>query len=187
MTKSKTVRKPKASAPEPKTPWTINRAHEWKHTGDEVLILKCVEADGTSHGGYKWPLTIGATAEALDWNPAPTCGGGLHGWPWGIGVGEGMRLNWQGKWIVFAPTSESGVVGNLEGGRKCKAQRVVIRFVGNWTEATRFVLAGQMALVFECSKKGATSGDSSTSATRGNYSTSATSGNSSTSATSGYS
>ena len=165
--------------------WTIDRAHEWTHTGKEVLILKCVEPDGSSFNGFKWPLKVGATVECPDFDPSNKCSGGLHGWPWGIGIGEGITPKWQGRWIVYSPGS-GRIVGNLEGGRKCKTEQGVIRFVGNWTDATRFVLAGQMALVFECSRS-ATSGQYSTSATSGGYSTSATSGDYSTSATSGYS
>ena len=43
---------------------------------------------------------IGAEVVAPDWNPAPKCGGGLHGLLWG--EGDGSLLSWEpeSKWLV---------------------------------------------------------------------------------------
>lgn len=91
--------------------------HRWTHSGDEVLILKCVDSDGISYGGFKWPLEVGATVEAPDWNDRAECGGGLHGWPWGLAMGDGKDPDWSGKWIVFSAKPEEVI----DLGGKCKA------------------------------------------------------------------
>jgi len=70
--------------------------HQWTDTGKEVLILRCCEKDGTSYNGFKWPLIVGAHVEPTSWNPEAVCGNGLHGWPWGLGIGNGKDANWQG-------------------------------------------------------------------------------------------
>ncbi len=44
----------------------------------KLQFLRTVDRNGESHGGFVWPLTVGAVVEAPDWNPSPTCGGGLH-------------------------------------------------------------------------------------------------------------
>ena len=43
------------------------------------LFLRTVSADGSSYGGFKWPLKVGARVTCPDWNERPECGGGLHG------------------------------------------------------------------------------------------------------------
>lgn len=48
-------------------------------TSPTVLVLRTVNADGTSYNGFQWPLEVGAVAECPDWDPAPKCGNGLHG------------------------------------------------------------------------------------------------------------
>jgi len=116
----------------------------WTHDGDEVLILKCVPRDGRAYNGFVWPLTVGAAVEAPDFDAAPACGNGLHGWPWGFAIGDGRDPDWRdGQWLVFG--SQPADVVDLGG--KVKARAGVVRFVGAWWEATDFVLAGQMAWV----------------------------------------
>ena len=123
-------------------------AHQWTNGGTEVLILKCVAKDGASYNGFKWPLTVGAVVEAPDWSPEAVCGGGLHGWPWGLAMGDGKDPDWGSAWLVFG-ADPSGVV-NLGG--KCKCRRVTIRFVGEWQAATNFVLSGQIAWVQQAAR-----------------------------------
>ena len=136
--------------------WTLRRAHEWTHTGDEVLIVKCVNRSGSldnpAANGFIWPLTVGAVVSAPDWDPKPVCGHGLHGWPWGLSIGDGKNPDYAGTWLVFGakPTD----VVDLNG--KVKARAGVIRFVGSWDKAFEFVLTGQMELVYR-SARGAAS------------------------------
>ena len=163
----------------------LSHAHQWTHDGDEVLIVKCVAADGSSHGGFKWPLQVGATVEPESWNPAPTCGEGLHGWPWGLSIGDGKDPDWQGKWLVFGAKREDVV--SLGG--KCKARAGVIRYVGNWWAATGFVLAGQMALVHATASGSASStgerGSASSTGERGSASSTGLRGSASSTGASG--
>ena len=138
----------------------LANAHQWTHDGKEVLIVKCVANDGSSYGGFKWPLTVGASVEPTSWNPHPSCGEGLHGWPWGLSIGDGKEPDWKGTWLVFSANPEDVV--SLGG--KCKARAGTIRFVGPWWEATNFVLAGQMALVQKSARGSASSTGASGSA-----------------------
>src|SRR5579864_8878435 len=117
--------------------------HQWTHDGSEVLIIKCVAHNGKTYNDFQWPLTIGAIVEAPDWNVQPSCGGGLHGWPWGFSIGDGKEPIWSDLWLVFGALPEDVI--NLDG--KCKARRGTVRFIGAWQDATAFVLAGQMAWV----------------------------------------
>lgn len=55
-------------------------------------LLKTVAADGTAHGGFRWPLEVGAEVAAPDWSDEPACGGGLHGLL--DGRGDGTLLDW---------------------------------------------------------------------------------------------
>ena len=117
-------------------------AHQWMNGGAEVLILRCCAKDGTSYGGFQWPLTVGATVEAPDWTPDLVCRG-LHGWPWGIGMGGAKEPQWDGTWIVFGAAPDD--VKDLTD--KCAARAGIVRFVGDWQAATAFVFSGQIAWV----------------------------------------
>ena len=134
---------------------TITPAHQWLNGGSEVLLLKCVDVEGKAYGGFQWPLEVGATVEAPDWNDEPVCGGGLHGWPWGIGIGGGKNPDWSGIWIVYGADPADVVHVADENGDKSKAKRGVIRFVskpGDWQSATNFILRGQIAWVQQASR-----------------------------------
>ena len=127
--------------------------HTWTNGGEEVLILKCVPPGGIVSGtgsdgtGYRfeWPLAVGMLVEAPDWDPAPRCGGGLHGWAWGLAIGDGKEPDWGAEWIVFGAKPEDVV----DLGGKVKAKQGVIRFIGAWQDATNFILTGQINLVQE--------------------------------------
>lgn len=118
--------------------------HKWTHDGVEVLILKCVNIDGTSYGGFRWPFVVGSVVEAPDWNDELKCGGGLHGWPWGLSIGTGKKPSWFGAWLVFGVLPVD--VCNISLG-KVKARRGIIRYVGDWGSALSFVLPGQIAWI----------------------------------------
>jgi hypothetical protein len=141
---------------QPESP--VTPFHQFTHDGAEVLILRCGPQDGRSYGGFQWPLTVGAEVSAPDWNPAPVCGGGLHGWAWGLSFGDGKEPDWNGRWIVFGAKPADVVL--VDG--KVKARSGVIRFVGEWQAATNFILSGQIAWVLHAS-----SGASSATGNRG--------------------
>jgi len=119
----------------------IKKPHEWTHDGDKVLLLKCVNKDGTSYGGFQWPLTVGESVEAPDWNPTPECGGGLHGWPWGLAMGDGTAPDYSAQWLAFS--ADPAEVVNLGG--KAKTKRATIVASGTYLECHLTVLKGQIA------------------------------------------
>jgi hypothetical protein len=133
--------------------------HEWRH-GDEVLIVKCVDRDGRACSGFQHPMTVGETVEAPDWTPMNECGGGIHGWPWGLGLGDGKEPDYRdGLWLVYGVKAD--IVGKLEGGSKCKFRAGTLRYAGQWVGALAFTLAGRLAWI-EHAARGAASatGDS---------------------------
>ena len=54
------------------------------------LILRTCGANMKSHGGFQWPRS--GPVSAPDWNPAPECGNGLHGFL--RGEGDGSLADW---------------------------------------------------------------------------------------------
>jgi hypothetical protein len=162
----------------------ITPAHKWTNGGGEVLILKCVDSDGKSYGGFHWPLEIGVEVIAPDWNKRAECGGGLHGWPWGLAMGEGKDPDWSGKWIVFGAIPD--LVIDLSG--KCKCQKAIVRFVGSWDKALNFILPGQMAWVFHASSGAASAtGDSGAASATGYSGAASATGDSGAASATGYS
>ena len=174
----------------------LEHAHQWTHDGAEVLIIKCVNPDGSSSRGFTWPLTVGAEVHPATWGADATCdSGGLFGWPWGFGLGDGKEPDWAGKWIVFGANPKDVV--SLGG--KCKAKAAIVRFVGDWNGAMQFILKGQMALVAHVSSlskethatgyrsASSATGYSSASSATGDSSASSATGDSSASSATGYS
>src|SRR5436190_20935787 len=115
-------------------------------------------------------MSIGESVTAPDWRPDTTCGGGIHGWPWGIGLGDGKDPDWQALWQVYSVKPEL-LIGEVGGGPKCKFETGVLRYVGDWHGAMNYILAGQMAWAFKVSE-----GAASNSGTRGAASNSGTRG-----------
>ena len=149
--------------------------HEYTNGAGEVLILRRMPQNRTTYGGFIWPSGVGTVVKCPNWNPIPTCGGGLHGWAWGFGLGDGCDYDIIGDiWLVIGAQPDD-VVGELNGSAKCKCRRAVIRLEGSFEDARQAVQNGFDACVALMSK------DS------GNYSTAASSGNSSTAATFPYS
>ena len=105
--------------------------HQWTHDGAEVLILKYVAKDGTTYGGFQWPLTVGTVVAAPDFTTVAECGGGLHGWPWGFSLGDGKEPEWAATWIVFGAMPADVI----DLGGKVKTRTATIRYVGDWIGA----------------------------------------------------
>ena len=99
-------------------------------------IMKTVQADGSSYGGFMWQLEVGAKVVAPDWDPTPECGGGLHGLL--NGCGNGGLLDWgeSAVWIV-ARVPKSAQVVDLGG--KVKVDRCKVVHVGDQVSATSFL------------------------------------------------
>ena len=101
------------------------------------LVLRVCAKDGSSHNGFKWPLTVGAEVVAPDWNKHPECGNGLHGWLFGQGDHScAQYCQHEGaQWLVVEVDSDS----IIELGGKVKFPRGVVRFAGDKKSATDFL------------------------------------------------
>jgi hypothetical protein len=144
---------------------------------DDVYVLKVVGQNGEAHRGFVWPLTVGATVTAPDWQPHRECGNGLHGWLWGEGdvsASGDRHADPASKWLVLRVAKASIV----ELDRKVKFPSCVVEFVGLREAAVSRMaeLAGAgRQIVYGTSTSGhhgtSTSGDGGTS-TSGHHGTS---------------
>ncbi len=113
--------------------------HEWTNGNGEVLILRRIPPSRRTYNEFQWPTGVGTRVECPDWNPQPICGGGLHGWPLGFGLGEGSAFSIvDDVWLVLGAKPED-VVGELDGGAKCKCREGIIRYEGDFAGAVSFV------------------------------------------------
>ena len=104
----------------------------------DIYLLRAVRSDGAppvAHSTFRWPLTKGVDVVCPDWDPAPVCGNGLHGWVAGeVGsVGGVQTEDTELRWLVFRAKAEDVV--NLEGKAKAKQGRVVYVAKGTGVEA----------------------------------------------------
>ena len=142
----------------------MKRACEWTNGGDEVLIVRCMSRDGKTSRKrlvngceveselFQNPIIIGEIVTAPDWSNKAECGGGIHGWPWALSLGEGKDCDWSGLWQVYGVKPKDII--DLDG--KCKFRTGILRFSGDWQSATNFVLSGQIAFIHK-SASGASS------------------------------
>ena len=98
-------------------------------------MMKTVNADGTSCGGFVWPLEVGAKVVAPDWNDDAKCGGGLHGLH--NGIGSGALFDWSDDAVWIVASVKKAEIVDLGG--KIKVPRCKIVHVGNRESATRFL------------------------------------------------
>ena len=98
-------------------------------------MLKTVNADFTSHGGFRWPRR--GKVVAPDWDPEPVCGGGLHGLLWG--EGDGRLLDWSDDavWLVCKIDADTAV----DLGGKIKVPEATVAHAGTRKTATAFLAA----------------------------------------------
>jgi hypothetical protein len=156
---------PKVAPPAPEMPLLIP-VHEWKNADGEVLIVKCADKDGRGYGGFQYPSEIGGIVEAPDFKATNACGNGIHGWPWGLGLGDGKDPDYrEGVWYVIGVKAD--IVGQLEGGSKCKFKAGIVRYRGQWVGALAFTLQGRTAWIEHASSgaASATGGSGAASAT----------------------
>ena len=100
-------------------------------------ILRTCCPSGESHGGFVWPLTIGAVVSAPDWNNLPVCGGGLHGLLGGVGDGDLLNWDTDAVWVVAEVPADAGVV-DLDG--KVKVEKCVVAHVGDMASCAAFLV-----------------------------------------------
>jgi hypothetical protein len=150
--------------------------HQWTHDGDRVLLVKCINRDGTSYGGFRWPQS--GPVKPDKWSRTPDCdSGGLFGWPWGLHVGDGKDPDALADWIVFTAKPENVILVG------CKAKAVPsddekelpeVLYRGTQAGAMYFCLAGRLAWIQERA-----SGSSSATGYRGSSSATGERGSSS--------
>jgi len=169
--------------------------HEWTNSDGEVLILRRVPKDRKTCNGFVWPRGVGASVEAPDWGTKgdTECGGGLHGWPWGWGIGDGCDYDIINDiWLVVG-VKPGDIRGELDDGAKCKFHRGIIRVEGSFLDAMAAIRTGFEKCVAAVAKhntdslESAAVGHHSISAAAGTYSKSAVAGHSSKSAAAGQS
>ena len=98
------------------------------------LALRTCDQDGSSYGGFQWPLEVGAKVVAPDWDPEPECGGGLHGLLWGTGDVGLLDFSDPDKiWMVV----EFEEYVDLEG--KIKFPECTIRYIGDRDDAVAMI------------------------------------------------
>ena len=97
------------------------------------LILRTCSADMRSYGGFQWPRS--GPVAAPDWNPAPECGNGLHGFL--RGEGNGALADWSSYAVWLVAEVETFV----DLGGKVKFPNAEVIFVGTRLEATALVKA----------------------------------------------
>lgn len=79
--------------------------HQWTDNGDRVLLVKCVDGYGRGRSGFQWPKSGQVKPEYC--SREPDCeSGGLFGWPWGVGIGDGKAPEPTSVWIVFSARPE---------------------------------------------------------------------------------
>ena len=157
--------------------------HQWTHIGDKVLVVRQCAHDGSSSHDFIWPKSGPVTCP--DWEPHNRCGNGLHGWPWGLALGDGSCQNYDWLWLVVAVDPKDVVdVEDAQGKVKFKQGEVI--FAGEWWKAMKITEEGRVAWIHHAAQgQSATSGDSSSAATSGYRSSAASTGDSSVAVCSG--
>ena len=183
------------------------KPHQWTDDQGRVLILKRIPSNRKSYNDFPWPKEQ-QTFTATDFSTSTSCGGGLHGWPWMFGLGEGSDYDIVNDvWLVLAAKPDD-VVGELEGGWKCKAKTVDKIYDGDFIGASALLKKGQHECIIGMASSGegaklassgegaklassgygaklASSGDRATLASSGDVATLASSGEGATLASSG--
>jgi hypothetical protein len=163
----------------------MNNIHKHTDENGNVLILKRINKDRTAFGGFKYPA-VGSVVKPETWDDSPSCGDGLHGWPWSFGLGDGSEFDIINDiWLILAAKPEN-VVGNIDSGAKCKCKEAIVFFEGSFHECFTKLQNGLTKYINNLKNTETTaSGNSSNLAASGYYSNLAASGNGSNLAASG--
>ncbi len=98
-----------------------------------VLVLRTVDKDRKSYGGFAWPES--GPVEAPDWDPKPECGHGLHGCL--RGVGDPRMLNWSPAALWQVVKVKTDQIVDLNG--KVKFRCGVVLYTGNRETAANMI------------------------------------------------
>ncbi len=126
------------------TPTDITPIHQWTNKDGRVFLLRFSDIKHQSYGGFQWPKDVGSIIVCPDWEAKPSCGNGLHGWPWGIGLGNGKEpVFTDAMWQVVSALPEDII--QVENGPKVKAREVRLEYVGSWWAAFALIEKGRDA------------------------------------------
>jgi hypothetical protein len=78
---------------------------------EPMLFLRTTDKDGKSYGGFQWPLEVGATVTAPDWDAKPVCGKGLHGLLNGEGDASHLSPGDDAIWWIVEATDAVDLLG----------------------------------------------------------------------------
>ena len=160
--------------------------HEWTNADGNVFVLRFSNKDGKSYNGFQHPTEVGEMVTAPDWTATTDCGGGIHGWPWGIGIGDGKEPEWGALWQVYA-VKPADIISNVGSGPKCKFRTGELVYAGDWHGAMQYILPGQMKWAFEISEGAASnSGYQGAASNSGDYGAASNSGTRGAASNSGY-
>ena len=153
----------------------------------DALVLRTADMNGKAYGGFQWPVEPGAYVECPDWNPAPKCGNGFHGYLDGLGSRDQLSEDPSALWYVVEVVRAECV---LIDGDKSKFPRCRVKYVGSFGGALALLPMKMVEGIFAQTKaskdSSATTGDRSAAATTGDWSAAATTGDWSAAATTGY-
>ena len=153
--------------------------HQFADKDGYVLLVKCVNADMTSYGGFVWPES--GPVRPTMWERDNACDtGGLFGWPLGVGIGIGKDPLPNGKWIVFRALPENVLAieygkANAIPGDDGALPEVV--YCGTMAGAMLWTMKQRQAWIAQASSGSASaSGDSGSAQTTGQWSSALVSG-----------
>ena len=134
----------------------------------DALVLRTTGPTGKSHGGFQWPLEIGAVVECPDWKPEANCRNGLFGYLDGMGSRSNLSTDANALWwIVEVVRAECVLVEN----DKVKYPRAKVAYFGTFGGALARLPLAMVNAIFEQTKASksaaATTGYRSAAATTG--------------------
>jgi len=100
-----------------------------------MLILKLTDHLRQSHNNFQWPVS--GFVECDDWDPDPTCVGGLHGWAKGDGAYRHDSND--GQWLIIQV--DEALVVSVEGGDRVKFPKGDVVYCGTREGAVKILTA----------------------------------------------
>src|ERR1039457_7081655 len=142
--KKRTTKEIMSEPTEPK----IIKPCEWTDKDGYVLLVKCLNRDGTSHNGFVWPKA--GPVKPDKWSRVADCvSGGLFGWPWGTAISDGRIADACAPWLVFP--AKPGNVIDLSGKAKAvpgeDGELPEVVYWGDQAGSMSFTMFGRVQMV----------------------------------------
>ncbi len=126
-----------------------------------AVMVRTVNADMTSYGGFVWPES--GPVECPDWDPTPSCGHGLHGLLDGVGDYSLLSDAPDAKWLIVEVDRDEAV--NING--KVKVPRGEVVYCGDMRGALTRMSIEWRRLAEEADEGSCTTGDRAHAASQG--------------------